>query len=734
MFPRIGVALLICGLLALTGTNGQPPRPARATGAGTSAVSPGGLHTCALTTAGGVWCWGDNTYGQLGKVTLSSASPVGVTGLSSGVAAIAAGVEHTCALTEGGGVKCWGRNVFGQLGDGLAGDSAVPLDVPGLTSGVAAIGSGNYHTCAVLTSGGVTCWGSNGTGQLGNGSTTTPTMPVNAVGLTSGVAAISGGASHTCALLTGGGVKCWGFNLYGQLGDGTMTNSSTPIDVTGLTSGAISAGGYHTCALTTGGGVKCWGVNSSGQIGDGGGCGGACATPVDVTGLTGGAAAVSAGEFHTCALTAAGGLKCWGKNDDGQLGDGSTSGSSLPVAARGLPTKDPKAGFEIAFSSDRDGNNEIYAMGADGSLPTRLTYEDSSETEPSYSPDGTKIAFESDLDSGGEDIYVMNADGSGLWQRLTTDAANDIDPAWSPDGSKITFASMRDGNYNVYVMNADGSGQTPLTTDGGQDTDPAWSPDGTKIAFVSGRDAQNEVYVMNANGTGQANLTNNVALDAGPAWSPDGTKIAFHSNRSGALDIFAMNTNGTNQTNVTNDAAEDAFPVWKTDSAKIAFRSDRDGNYEIYVADAGGTGQTRLTHNPSGDDQPAWRRVSGSGADYDQDGCTDAQEANSDQVMGGRRNPQSFWDFFDVPVGSPLARDQAVTAGDVAGVVARFGATGNADLDPLSPPGPAPAYHPAYDRGGVRPGGERWSLLPADGSITAGDVAAAVVQFGHTCA
>jgi len=220
---------------------------------------------------------------------LSTAGPVwnfsAQNNSSSGVQAIDAGWAHTCALTASGGVKCWGSNVDGELGDGTNTDRYTPVDVVGLSAGVQAIAAGNSHTCALTASSGVKCWGYNGYGQLGDGTNNTTSAPVDVVGLSSGVQAIAAGGHHTCALTASGGVKCWGSNVDGELGDGTTTDRSTPVDVVGLSSGvqAIAAGWGHTCALTASGGVKCWGDNYYGQLGDGTTMD--RSTPVDVIGL-----------------------------------------------------------------------------------------------------------------------------------------------------------------------------------------------------------------------------------------------------------------------------------------------------------------------------------------------------------------------------------------------------------------------------------------------------------------
>lgn len=347
LLPIIG----LCVVLVLGAS--LRPNPGPVSASGVAAVAAGSSHTCALTTAGGVKCWGDNSSGELGDGTTTERHiPVDVPGLTSGVASVAAGRSHTCIATLADGAKCWGRNDAGQLGNGTVTDYLTPNPTPtdvcanaacdSSLSDVVSIAAGDSHTCALGAAGGVTCWGRNGDGQLGDGTTANRATPVVVIGLESGVAAISAGGFHTCALMTSGGAKCWGKNGEGQLGDGRSCGleCTAPVDVSGLSSGvaAIAAGGLHTCALRTDGGVLCWGFNFDGQVGDGT-SGNIRTTPAEVFGLDSGIAAIGAnGSFrgHACALTTQGGLKCWGDNAVGQLGDGSTTDRHVPVDVTGL--------------------------------------------------------------------------------------------------------------------------------------------------------------------------------------------------------------------------------------------------------------------------------------------------------------------------------------------------------------------------------------------------------------
>jgi alpha-tubulin suppressor-like RCC1 family protein len=324
-------------------------------------ITAGAYHTCALSTTGTVYCWGDNVEGQLGNnSTTESNVPVqvaglGGTGLLSGIASIAAGQYHTCALSATGAVYCWGYNDLGQLGNNST-NSHVPVQVEGvggsgLLSGIASIAAGWDHTCALTATGAVYCWGWNNYGQLGNNSTTESNVPVQVEGvggsgLLSGIASIAAGELHTCAVSTTGAVYCWGYNDLGQLGNNSTTNSHVPVQVegvggSGLLSGiaSIAAGELHTCAVSTTGAVYCWGYNYSGQLANNSYTD--SHVPVQVEGVGGsgllsGIASISAGDDHTCALSATGRIDCWGFNGEGNLGNNSTTYSYVPIEVTGF--------------------------------------------------------------------------------------------------------------------------------------------------------------------------------------------------------------------------------------------------------------------------------------------------------------------------------------------------------------------------------------------------------------
>ncbi len=293
-----------------------------------SAVAPGGWHTCGLRTDGTARCWGLNSDGQLGTGTQTDSTiPVTVSGVANATA-IASGTYHSCALISGGTVMCWGDNQFGQIGNGtFTGNVLTPITVTGVT-GATAIAAGGWHTCALVAGGAIKCWGLNDVGQMGNGTTTTvEPSPVN-VNI-SGATYISAGDSHNCALKSGQ-PQCWGLNTYGQLGNGTTTDSNVPVKVSLTQMTTVSAGFAHTCSRRyPDGTLRCWGDNSFGELGVVGI--GSSTTPVTVTGITSATSAVAAGGVYSCSLQSNGSANCWGYNGFGQLGNGSTTDAPLPM-------------------------------------------------------------------------------------------------------------------------------------------------------------------------------------------------------------------------------------------------------------------------------------------------------------------------------------------------------------------------------------------------------------------
>ncbi|MEC8520288.1 MAG: ELWxxDGT repeat protein, partial [Candidatus Thermoplasmatota archaeon] len=342
-----------------------PPSTSINLGTGRTAVAlaAGHYYTCAILDNGDLKCWGRDNMGQLGDggainwydYTLSPSTTAIDLGTGRTAVAVAAGEAHTCAILDNGELKCWGMDVKGQLGDGgsdtnTAAPSSTAIDL-GTGRTAVAVAAGSLHTCAILDNGDLKCWGDDNTGQLGNGpiySTPVRSPPSTAIDLGTGrtAVAVSAGDGITCAVLDNGELKCWGYDSHGQLGDGGATRqdtnapSSTAIDLgTGRTAVAVANGWYQTCAILDNGESKCWGLDNYGVLGDGGttntNLNAPSSTAIDFgTGRT--AVAVSSSQWHACAILDNGEMKCWGRDQSGQLGIGPSNGDrSSPVSVSG---------------------------------------------------------------------------------------------------------------------------------------------------------------------------------------------------------------------------------------------------------------------------------------------------------------------------------------------------------------------------------------------------------------
>ncbi len=301
-------------------------------GSGYIAVAGGGYHSCALVSGGTAYCWGRNDAGQLGNTSFTDA--LGPSPVSGGLAfaSLTGGRYQTCGLV-GNTAYCWGNNFDGQVGDASTALRNAPVAVSTATT-FTSVSTGGFHSCGVaVTTGNSYCWGWNGFGQVGDATALDGVAPVPVPGVPQTATIVTTGHEHTCALITGGTVYCWGQNSSGQLGDGTYIDRTNAASVSSFADfQTISGGADHSCGLRAGNLIYCWGDGSFGQLGNGTTT--STSTPTLVGG-PGGYATVSTGDDHTCALTTTGVAYCWGTNPDGRVGNNTTLQQDSPVPVSG---------------------------------------------------------------------------------------------------------------------------------------------------------------------------------------------------------------------------------------------------------------------------------------------------------------------------------------------------------------------------------------------------------------
>lgn len=337
-------------------------------------LSGGRTHTCGLTEPGYLYCWGDNSHGQLGdETTDASLRPVPVSEWGGGTGrqvfhAVEAGAVHTCGRSPGG-ILCWGWNEYGQLGNGTVDDHLAPRDISSAVP-MESVSAGRLHSCSVATDGGVHCWGLNSSGQLGDGTTQDRWVPAEASSSATFTRVSASNGSHTCALSThdDANVFCWGWGEYGQLGDGT-TDRTTPHRVQEIVTHIdLSVGQDHTCTATAGGLIVCWGRNHTGQLGDNTTTD--RAEPASLYGAGGLVfRKVAAGDVHSCGLTEDGAAHCWGSNLYGQVGDGTTTQRNVVTPVHGgLPFTSLTAGGHHTCGVTAEGEAYCWGYNEDGQL------------------------------------------------------------------------------------------------------------------------------------------------------------------------------------------------------------------------------------------------------------------------------------------------------------------------------------------------------------------------------
>ena len=573
-----------------------------------SQISAGGAHTCGVSEYGGAFCWGYNQKGELGtgnsfdsqlNLTPQPVADADSISFARGVRKISAGQNHTCALHDDGSAYCWGDNSSGQLGTGNSTNSTTPMAIRPQTPGLqwTDIEAGFFYTCATTTTNDLYCWGGNSSGQLGLGSTTSANVPLLVTSLRGQVNDFDLGTSNTCAVTSSGAVKCWGYGYFGSLGNGGTSNSSTPVNVTGLSSGvaSIAVGNRYACATKTSGQVQCWGYGNYGSLGDGGAT--TRYTPVTHDSSSVAKRLTTTGFASTCVTDANSGILCNGWNHRGQLGLGyATSGSGT---AANVPTPSPVLGVGsdvISLSAGYShtcavldggaaycwGENAFGALGSsEGNAPTQLPMAvapvrvpeaDAPPTQPPTAPSITSsspgnqsltITFTPPTDDGGAEItnYEYSTDNGDTW----------IARSPSSTASPLVITGLTNGTaYGIRLraVNSAGAGAATPRMVPSIGTTPVGTPSaprsvtatatGTSIAVSWTAPENNGGSAIDLYAVNVRRASNNSFVTQCTSATTTCTINSLQTNTAYSIQVFARNTLGwgtpTTPTTVTTTA------------------------------------------------------------------------------------------------------------------------------------------------------------------------------------
>ena len=573
------------------GTTTGRSQPAPVTGlADVTQLGATAGSACALVKSGDVYCWGDNQYGQIGNGTSPTdvLVPAKVVALS-GVASISTGsmAQHECAILQTGEVRCWGLGDSGALGNSSGSDKNTPVPVVALTDAVG-VTTGHDFTCAVRKGGGASCWGWNGMRQLGLGDTAPPdsvSIPVSVIGVV-GVTQMAAGYDHTCALLPGGKISCWGADVDGRLGRGTRIYSSQPLKVVGLSQiTSLSLGSYHGCAVA-GGALSCWGTNQEAEL-TGDNNIGASGTPLPVPSIGAGLTRTGSGDSHACAIVG-GEVRCWGWawGGYGELGAGSNKGSDMPVVFGAGPAADVGGGDqftcaqltsgEVACAGLNDGDR-LGQTGSSSNTPVRVL-------ATAGDPDGgspTNLSGVTKLSVGGKHACVLLGTAVKCWGSCGYgQCGTPDDPAFPAvdvalpgpaidvaAGGGHTCAALQDGSVKCWGANGSGElggssssgpslrtpslgGKSAKAVAAGDSHSCALTTDGSVLCWGSGGNGQtgNALRLDSPTPAAVAGVTNATSViahgDTTCAILQDGTAVCWGYNGTGQLGEGSVFTTG----------------------------------------------------------------------------------------------------------------------------------------------------------------------------------------------